>query len=77
MTCMPDFSHDSVPSIPFPTVVPSDPTVKLPLGRLLPLLLDAVLAERAWVDDFADDEVSISADLHEVLRLYAHRRRSA
>ena len=30
---------------------------------------------RAWVDDFADDEITISSDLYEVLLAYQHFRR--
>ena len=46
-----------------------------PLGEVLPLLLDAARSQRAWVDDFADDNISISSDLYEVLLAYQHFRR--
>ncbi len=47
-------------------------SVRLRLGQILPLLADAVRCERTWLSDFADDEVSISADLYEVLLAYQH-----
>jgi hypothetical protein len=58
-----------------PATIPLRGSVQLPLGEVLPLLLDAVRGGRAWVDDFADDEISISSDLYEVLLAYRHFRR--
>lgn len=45
-------------------------TVRLPLGKLVPLLIDAVEHDRAWLRDFAEDAVQIDADLHDVLVAY-------
>lgn len=57
-------------------VVPPDAaareTVTVPLGEVLPLLVDAVRNRRAWLRDFQDDEVTLSADLYEVLLAYLH-----
>jgi hypothetical protein len=39
------------------------------------LLADAVRNERTWLRDFADDEITISTDLYEVLLAYQHCRR--
>ena len=50
-------------------------TVNLPLGEVLPLLMDAVKSRRQWVGDFFDDEITISSDLYEVLLAYQHFRR--
>ncbi|QDT70546.1 hypothetical protein MalM25_34940 [Planctomycetes bacterium MalM25] len=44
-------------------------------SHLMPLLADAVLSQRTWLEDFADDEVTVSADLYEVLMAYQHFRR--
>lgn len=49
--------------------------VTLPLGDVVPLLLDAVRSRRAWVNDFSDDQITISSDLYEVLLAYQHFRR--
>lgn len=46
--------------------------VSVPLGEVLPVLVDAVRDRRMWVRDFADDEVTISSDLYEVLLAYQH-----
>jgi hypothetical protein len=54
---------------------PSTNTVTVQLGDVLPLLADAMRQGRAWVDDFCDDEVTISSDLYEVLLAYQHFRR--
>jgi hypothetical protein len=51
--------------------------VNVPFGDLLPLIADAVNTRRAWLDDFQDDRVTISADLYEVLMAYRQLRSSA
>jgi hypothetical protein len=52
-----------------------DKQVGVSLGEILPLLVDAVGSRRTWLRDFADEEVSISMDLYEVLLAYKHYRR--
>lgn len=49
--------------------------VRVTLGEILPLLADAMESRRTWLGDFADDEVTISSDLHDVLHAYRHFRR--
>jgi hypothetical protein len=55
--------------------IPLRDTVTLPLGEVLPLLMDAVKSRRQWVGDFFDDDITISSDLYEVLLAYQHFRR--
>jgi hypothetical protein len=50
-------------------------TVTTSLRQILPLLTEAVRSERTWLRDFADDDVTISTDLYEVLLAYQHFRR--
>jgi hypothetical protein len=50
-------------------------SVTVPLEEILPLLADAVQSRRTWLNDFADDEITISTDLYEVLLAYRHYRR--
>ncbi|HID77029.1 MAG TPA: hypothetical protein EYP56_13660 [Planctomycetaceae bacterium] len=50
-------------------------TVEVRLGDVLPILADAVVSRRAWLSDFDDDRVTISADLYEVILAYRHYRR--
>jgi hypothetical protein len=50
-------------------------SVTLPLGEILPLLAEAVQSQRTWLQDFDDDQVSISMDLYEVLLAYQFYRR--
>ena len=50
-------------------------TVTVPMGEIAPLLADAVESNRNWLRDFADDEVTISSDLYEVILAYRHYRR--
>jgi hypothetical protein len=51
--------------------------VSVPLGEILPALASAVRTRRAWVRDFADDEVTISTDLYQVIQAYLNLRPSA
>ena len=53
----------------------ADRGVQVTLGEILPLLADAVASNRTWLADFADDEITISSDLHDVLQAYRHFRR--
>jgi hypothetical protein len=52
---------------------PNEVTVSV--GEVLPLLADALASRRTWLRDFEDDEMTISADLYEVLLAYRHFRR--
>jgi hypothetical protein len=47
------------------------------LGEVLPALADAVRSRRAWVKDFEDDKITLSADLYEVLLAYRQMRPAA
>jgi hypothetical protein len=63
-------------SRPVPTTTESQrDRVTVPLGDIFPLLGEAVRSERTWLQDFADDEVTISTDLYEVILAYQHYRR--
>ena len=61
------------------TVQPSTPDahVVVTLSELLDPLSDAINTDRKWLHDFRDDQVTISKDLHEVLRAYRRFRKSA
>ncbi|MBS0209434.1 MAG: hypothetical protein JSS27_10795 [Planctomycetes bacterium] len=50
-------------------------TVRVRLRDVAHLLADAVESRRTWLRDFADDEVTLSSDLYEVLMAYQHYRR--
>jgi hypothetical protein len=58
-----------------PATIPLRGQVTVPLGEVLPLLAEAVASRRTWINDFADDQISISSDLYEVLLAYQHFRR--
>ena len=42
-----------------PATIPLRESVQLTLGEVLPLLVEAAKSRRAWVDDFADDQITI------------------
>ena len=44
--------------------------VEVTLGDLLPLIALAHRKNYVWLQDFLDDEVTIAADLYEVLRAF-------
>jgi hypothetical protein len=50
-------------------------TVTVSLGEVLPLLADAVNSRRTWLKDFSADDITISADLYEVILAYQHHIR--
>lgn len=60
-----------------PVQEPKRETVNIRLGDVFPLLADAVLSERTWLQDFEDDEISLSADLYEVILAYQHFRQTS
>jgi hypothetical protein len=53
--------------------------VTVPISDIFPLLAEAVRSDRVWLQDFADDEITISSDLYDVLLAFQHycRRPSA
>jgi len=51
--------------------------VTIPLSAIYDTLRDAVLNDRAWVQDFQDDEITISGDFYEVLKAYQRYGRAA
>ncbi|HEY3395599.1 MAG TPA: hypothetical protein VGK58_23055 [Lacipirellulaceae bacterium] len=55
----------------------SPATISVNVGEVLPLLADAVASKRTWLSDFEDDEITISADLYEVLLAYKYYRHPA
>ncbi len=52
-------------------------SVTVPLSDVFPLLAEAARSRRAWLSDFADDQITISQDLYEVIVAYQHLRRPA
>ena len=52
-----------------------DPTVRVSLRDLLPLIALAKQQKYLWINDFLDDEVRITSDLYEVLRAFDTCRR--
>ena len=54
---------------------PAAQTVTVPLSEVLPLLADAVNSRRTWLADFANDDITISTDLYEVILAYQHHTR--
>jgi hypothetical protein len=49
--------------------------VTVPLKDVLETLAEAVYRNRGWIQDFADDEITISTDLFEVILAYQHYHR--
>ena len=49
--------------------------VTVPLGEVFPALTDALTSGRTWPQDFAEDEITISEDLYEILLAHEHYRR--
>lgn len=54
-----------------------EPEITVSLGEITEILADAVRTRRAWLQDFEDDRIQVSADLYEVLSTYWNMRRGA
>jgi hypothetical protein len=54
-----------------------EPSVRVRLGELFPLLATAHRGNFLWLNDFEDDEICISPDLYQVLRAFESYRPSA
>lgn len=54
-----------------------DPSIRVRLGDLLPLLALAKRHNYLWLQDFLEDEVQITPDLYDVLRAFNTHRPSA
>lgn len=52
-----------------------DPSIRVSLGDLLPLISLARKHNYLWLQDFLDDEVSITPDLYEILRAFSYYHR--
>jgi hypothetical protein len=48
-----------------------DPTVRIRLADLLPLLSLAKRNNYLWLQDFLDDQVTVTPDLYDVLRSFS------
>lgn len=55
----------------------AEPEVTMTLGEISEILADAVECRRAWLKDFEDDRLQVSADLYEILAAYWNMRRGA
>jgi len=54
-----------------------DPSVRISLRDLLPLVEIAHRRNYLWLQDFLDDEVCVTSDLYQVLRAFRSCRPSA
>ena len=53
-----------------------EPSVRVSLGDLLPLLAIAKKHNYLWLQDFIDDEVTVTSDLYEILRAFGHYQKT-
>ena len=51
-----------------------DPTIRVRLGDLIPLVGVAQRLNYLWLKDFLEDEVTVSEDLYEVLQAFRDSR---
>ena len=51
-----------------------EPSVRISLSDLLPLLTMAKRHNYLWLQDFLDDEICVTPDLYEVLRSFRQQR---
>ena len=51
-------------------------SIRISLGDLLPLLAIAKKHNYLWLQDFIDDEVTVTSDLYEILRAFGHYQKT-
>jgi len=54
-----------------------DPSIRIRLADLLPLLAFAKKNNYLWLQDFLEDEVTVTSDLYDVLRSFSETRRTS
>jgi hypothetical protein len=54
-----------------------DPSIRIRLADLLPLLAFAKKNNYLWLQDFLEDEVSVTSDLYDVLRSFGDARQTS
>ena len=74
--------YSSPQTLKFPTSqsiieVDLEKKITVRLSDLLPLLIEASQKNRAWIQDFGDDKVTVSQDLYEVALAYRSMKRAA
>ena len=67
-----DRSGMSSPSIP-----PNATTVTMTLRDILEVLFHSKMKQLAWIDDFIEDPVVVTRDLHDVLSAFQQFRRAS
>lgn len=55
-------------SAPIDLNMESNNHVPIKFGQLLPMLHEAIMARKTWVQDFEDEEIKVSADLFDVIQ---------
>ncbi len=55
----------------------AEPEVSIRLEELTRILADAIIWDRTWIHDFADEEIRVSSDLYEILSVYSQLRPTA
>ena len=55
----------------------SQPEVSMELQEFTQIISDAIIWDRSWLADLADERGKVSADLYEVLKVYSEMRPSA
>lgn len=54
-----------------------DPSIRIRLSDLLPLLALAKKNNYLWLQDFLNDEVTVTSDLYDVLRAFRAEQRTS
>lgn len=55
--------------------VTNSQTTTVPAGEVFDALADAIQFGRTWLNDFSNDEITLSNDLYEVIQAYQTFRR--
>ena len=70
-------AHLRVYPTPDESCTAQEPTIRVSLGEMLPLIALAQRHNYLWLQDFLDDEVCVTSDLYDILRAFRCYRPSA
>ena len=60
-----------------PSIPPHSTTVTMTLRDILEVLFHSKMKQLAWIDDFVEDPIVVTRDLHDVLSAFQQFRRAS
>ena len=71
------YGPEDTRSVPLSQISNNSNTIDISLHELIDSLSEAMRSNRAWAEDFREEQVTISTDLYEIISAYRQMRKSA